>query len=377
MKLQSLFAAAIVGAAAIATTSCSNEEHVEGQSATQAEVKFKTNITAMTRSVTTGSSLKQFKTTAFLKQDNTYNTFMNTVVSQANGEWVTADKYVWPYNGSLTFYSVAPSTLNTTMPAADDYERVAPTFTFTAASDAANQSDVLYAVNADHQFTGSLASSIVNVNFRHALSQVVFKAKCENTQWEVSISDVKVHNLKSSGVYTLPMQTTAPLTNNDDVRGSWDLADELHSYNTGLESPVKNISEDVVELTSSSSLPLLLLPQSTTAWDPKNDPKCAQKGSYFTIRCQLQQKTSDGNKIIIWPASGVNAYVDIAIPVAVNWEEGKKYTYTFNFKEGAGYIPPTQTEGGNDVVPGANVLHAVQFNVTVDDYQNTNSEIRL
>lgn len=380
MKHQIYFAAAIA-CAAVAMTSCSSEEAFESMAQKEnAEIRFETNIAAMTtRAITTGSNLNKFNTTAFLKQEGVRSVMMNGVnVEKIAGEWKTAETYNWPYNGTMTFYSVAPANLATTMPTSDDFDTKAPTFSFTAASDAAMQSDVLYAVNANHQYTGSVASSIVNINFRHALSQIVFKAKCENTKWQVDISDVKVNNIKSEGVYTMPLATTTALNNVNDVRGSWNLGASINSYNTGIAEPKKNIGAEVVDITTSTSLPLLLLPQSTTAWDPKTDPKCMQKGSYFTIRCQLRQKTDDGKIITIWPASGEDAYVDVAIPASFNWEEGKKYTYTFNFKDGAGYIPPTQTGGGEDVIPGNPVLNAISFNVVIDDYTtSSNNEIKL
>lgn len=370
MKKQALLFAALMGAATMVTTSCSSEDSFESMPSTpKAEVQFTTNIQGMSRAITTGSNLNKFKTTAFLKQDGARTTFMDAVsVEKKDGVWKTADTYVWPYNGTLSFYSVAPATLPVSMPSAEEFDTNAPTFEFTAASDAAMQSDILYAVNANHQYTGSAASSVVNINFRHALSQVVFKAKCENEKWQVDISDVKIHNLKSTGVYSMPLQTTSVLTSEENVRGSWTLGNDINTYNTGIPEPKKNIGSEVVDLTTSTSLPLLLLPQTSTAWDPKADSKCEQKGSYFTIRCQLRQKTAEGTQIIIWPASGNNAYVDVAIPVSVNWEEGKKYTYTFNFKDGAGYIPPTQTGGGDDVLPGNPVLNAVSFSVSVNEF---------
>lgn len=377
MKKQTLFAAAIMGAAAMITTSCSSEDNFESMTTTpQAEVRFQTNITPMSRAVTTASNLNKFKTTAFLKQDDVRTTFMDAVtVENIEGVWKTTDAYVWPYNGTLSFFSVAPASLKVEMPSASDFDTKNAKFEFTAASDAAMQSDILYAVNANHQYTGSAASSVVNVNFRHALSQVVFNAKCENEKWQVDISDVKIHNLKSTGVYAMPLETTAALTSGNNVRGAWTLGDAINSYNTGIPEPKKNIGSEVVTLTSSTSLPLLLLPQTSTAWDPKNDSKCEKKGTYFTIRCQLRQKTAEGNQIIIWPASGDNAYVDVAIPVTVNWEEGKKYTYTFNFKDGAGFIPPTQTGGGDDVIPGNPVLNAISFSVAVDNFADNNGDV--
>lgn len=372
---------AALAIAAVATTSCTSEESFE-QMPTEsktANIRFRTNIEGMSRAITTSSNLNEFITTAYLKQDDVCAKLMDKVsVKKTDGTWTTDDVYVWPYNGTLSFFSVAPATLNPVMPAASEIETKAPTFNFTAESDAAMQKDVIYAVNANHQYTGSEESSVVNVNFRHALAQIVFNAKCENQNWLVDISDVKVHNIKSTGTYTMPMNTTAVLGNESNVRGQWTLGNTVNTYSTGIREAKHDISTEVVELTSSTSLPLMLIPQTSAEWDPKADAKCEKGGSYFTIRCQIRQKTAEGQYAIIWPASGDDAYVDIAVPVSANWEEGKKYTYTFNFKNGAGYIPPTQTGGGEGVMPGKPVMNSISFNVAVDEFgDNTDDKINL
>lgn len=356
----------------VAFSSCSSDENFESFQENPV-VQFQTDIAPMTRSVTTVSNLKDFTVSAFLKQNDLRSTFMDKVkVTNENGKWNTNGTYVWPYSGTLTFYSYSPSNLSVNMPSASSVDTTTPSFSYTAPSNSYQQSDVLYAVNANHQYTGSNASSVVNVNFRHALSQIVFSAKCENANWLIDIADVQIHNVKSTGKYTFPSATTQRLGSDasQDVRGSWTLESEVNSYNTGFE-PVVGISGNVVSLTSSDNLPLLLIPQTSTAWDPVNDPKCTKNGTYFMVRCKLKQKTNEGNYALIWPAGGQDAYGYIAVPVNIDWKEGKKYTYVFNFKDGAGYIPPTETGGGDGVVPGKDVLAKIAFDVLVDDFLST------
>lgn len=359
--------ASIIGA--VAFSSCSSEDAFETFQEAPV-VQFQTDIAPMTRSVTTLSNLKEFTVSAYLKQNDLRSLFMDKVkVTNEAGKWNTNGTYVWPYSGSLSFFSYSPSNLVVDMPAASSIDNSVPTFSYKAPSNSYQQSDVLYAVNTNHQYTGSNASSVVNVNFRHALSQIVFSAKCENTNWKVDIADVQIHNVKSTGKYTFPSTDTQKLTNDasKDVRGSWTLESEINSYNTGFE-PVVGITANTVSLTTSENLPLLLIPQTANAWDPTSDPKCTKNGAYFMVRCKLRQKTAEGDYALIWPAGGQDAYGYIAVPVNINWQEGKKYTYIFNFKEGAGFIPPTETGGGEGVVPGKEVLAKICFDVLVDDF---------
>ena len=44
----------------------------------------------------------------------------------------------------------------------------------------------------------------VQMNFKHILSQVVFKAKTTSSILEVDVENVKIHNFVHSGKFTLP-----------------------------------------------------------------------------------------------------------------------------------------------------------------------------
>lgn len=370
--------ASIIGVAAM--TSCSSEADFAEGAKTNDLIQFVTDADPMTRSITTTSSLNEFTVSAFLKQDALRSLYMDKVaVTKVDGSWKTAGEYFWPYNGTMSFFSYAPSSLEVAMPGAADFDVKTPSLDYIAPSNAIDQKDVIYAVNADHKFTGSVASSVVNVNFRHALSQIVFSAKCENANWVVDIADVQIYNVKSKGSYTFPASTTLALTEEgNDVRGNWDVKADLNSYNTGFEA-ITNIGSATTTLTSSTKLPLLLIPQTSNAWDPKADPKCENKGSYFMIRCKLKQKAADSdNYIRMWPKGDEEAYGYVAVPVQIDWKEGKKYTYIFNFKDGAGFIPPTETGAGEDVVPGSPTLAKITFDVVVDDFTTeTTSQVNM
>lgn len=60
-------------------------------------------------------------------------------------------------------------------------------------------------------------NGIVKFNFKHILSQVVFKAKTQYDNMQVDIDMIKIHNFKFAGAFTLP--ATAEET------GSWSSSD--------------------------------------------------------------------------------------------------------------------------------------------------------
>ena len=75
--------------------------------------------------------------------------------------------------------------------------------------------DVMYAMAKDR--TKDMNNGVVKFNFKHILSQVVFKAKTEYDNMEVDIDMIKIHNFKFAGAFTLP--ATAEET------GSWSSSD--------------------------------------------------------------------------------------------------------------------------------------------------------
>lgn len=368
----------LCGIAALAFCSCSNDEIIETAKVQKSsEITFSPSVGNMTRAITTASTLEQFTVNAFLNQgDNTINYIKDLSVDKANGVWTPAQSYTWPYSGKMTFYSYSPAGLDVTMPTSENFASVAPTITYTASSNPERQKDVLYAVNemnAADAYSDNANAKSVNVNFRHALSQIVFSAKNTNPGWILDISDVQIVNIKSKGVYTFPTTTTAPISaDGTAVKGSWALENILNSYSASFNT-VEKIGAEAVSLTTSAEGSLLVLPQTANAWNPKTDPNCQNNGAYFMVRCKIQQITPDGNALL-WPSKSTDTSAYVAIPVNIDWQEGKKYTYTFIFGDGAGFIPPTNTEGGENVIPGSDTFAKINFSVSVDEFQSTTNK---
>ena len=110
-------------------------------------------------------------------------------------------------------------------------------------------------------------------------------------------------------------------------------------------------SEAVIANTSA----LLLAPQptATTAWTKTS---ADVTGSRVAITCKIEDKTS-----------GVVYYDAIAyVPASFNWESGKNYTYTINFKDGAGQKPD-----------GENVLDIIEFTPSVTEWVPVSTDVVL
>ena len=308
----------------------------------------------------------------------------------------------WPNNLLLDFYAVVNGTIKWNVPAA---EGTAPATieNFTVPTTVSDQKDLLYAVKIDQKKGATAeATKAVSLNFRHALSQIVFQAKNTNENLYVEISGVRIVNVANKNTFTFPTADTDNellVDNNHDGSfegtnyananwGTWTtLAPATGAagetiYPVSFERVVvtgNNTNATVVNLTNNeageefNTNALLLLPQTSNAWKPETVPAPgfdgnAGNGSYFLVNCAIYNIAGDAfdsaNDTPLWGAIG--AHKEAAIPVAINWEQGKKYIYTFVFGEGGGYDP--EDPDPEDPDKPDPVLIPITFEVTVDDF---------
>lgn len=259
----------------------------------------------------------------------------------------------------------------------------APIFnSFSVASDVGNQVDLLYAVKKGE----TKETTPVQLNFRHALSQIVFKARNESENIFVQIKGVKVKNVKNSGTYTFPTTTDPNLptsgTADSKNRGSWALTDTKAEYNVPFSlTDVKGSKTNptVVNLTDAKGTALMLMPQTTNAWNPETnpDPDGSTAGSeattdtYLLVDCVIYNVSGEGSdlpgdNVCLWGDGSNGSYTtkELAIPVKFDWKEGHKYTYTLVFGNGNGGYDPDPEDPDNPEP----VLVPISFEVTVDEF---------
>lgn len=366
----------ILGAfAALVLTACSNDE-LTSVNRDGDEITFSVVTNSTTRAADVycnNNKPEDFKVWA--TYDN--KTYIDgDKISFSNGAWTnTSGTRYWP-EGEVTFFAQKNADdefkWDVTGPKIED---------FTVGSDVSEQKDLIYAVKSAKQADGK-----VTLNFRHALSQVVFQAKNTNANLYVEISGVSICKVGYKNTFTYPTSATDNNIENhegttgtityDGTWGTWaTLNGGVASYSVSFDAVAVPGTGEIKSLTNTnetdkefSSKALLLLPQETTAWDveasdAKGNPSL-QAGSYFLVKCQIYNvagSTVDKNSdVCLWGKEGA---ADVAIPVALKWDQGKKYVYTFVFGNGNGGFNPDPTP--DTPTP---VLVPITFDVTVDDF---------
>ena len=284
----------------------------------------------------------------------------------------TATRY-WPNSGEVTFYAHVNGTMT--------YDAgTLPTFeNFVVEANVANQVDLMYAVQKQAKSDGEQ----VTLNFRHALSQIVFAAKnASEGKLYVEISGVEVHNVaNTSAAFTFPAEATEnkvgehnggsnAIDYQDGTWGTWATATGSADY--AVSFAAKEVTATAAPLTyvedeSNFSNAMLLMPQgATTAWVPEDAPAVADTdGTYLLINCAIYNVAGTSfdpaKDVALWGAQG--AHEKIAVPASFAWEQGKKYIYTLVFGKGNGGYDPEP----DDNEPEA-VLVPISYDITVDDF---------
>lgn len=273
-------------------------------------------------------------------------------INYTNADWHyanAADLHYWPQDTHLNFYAVNPATVTGDMQQAYHWsiEKDAKTISYTSCDEYGNSKkvgdnkednqkeanyDVMYGIAKDQ--TQTTNNGKVKFQFKHILSQVVFKAKTALASMEVNIKDIKIHNFRLGGVFTLP---TA-----DGADGSWKLNEPaIPALKWGTFTVVKDKNINVTSTGADISVntPMLFVPQSLKAWETsattaktKKDAD-ANNESYLEISCKIKQSESGVGGVYVFGSD--SEYGTLYVPFGTTWEMGKRHIYTLIF--GGGY----------------------------------------
>ena len=381
-----------VALSAIALTACNNEDVLEVNQGRG--ISFQVATDASTKATaTTTNTISEFNVWGFTDANETLMNDVKVTGSNASG-WTynSGNDVFWPNSGTVDFYAMSPKECGGTVNITSSAQTIT---NFTVNTDVTKQVDLLYALETDESKADhEEGATPVKLNFRHALSQIVFKAKNTNSNLSVDIKGVRIAKVITGGDFTFPTSATSTQltttpgnsdTQTDASWGTWELGKEKGFYAAGITETKDITSTSGVKDLTSENGALLLMPQDITGWNIKGEngqSGAEDRDTYFLVSCKIYNVSGD-DEVLLWPAK--DEYREVAIPVTdITWKQGKKYIYTFIFGEGGGYVPPTDPEDPDpdptpdpdpeNPEPGDPVLVPVSFTVTVDDFQNGDAQ---
>ena len=376
MKKSTVMLWAIFG---VLLMSCSEEEIANVETSSRNAIGFNvlSNAAETRATPTTNTNLKNTDFdvfaftadgTAFMGKNDTEFEHDGVKIVYKNGKWDydnASDLRYWPTE-ALDFYAFNPGTVSEDMmafyswEATKDVQKISYTCMDEYGSGTTHANyDVMYAMAKGQ--TKDMNNGIVKFNFKHILSQVVFKAKTEYDNMQVDINMIKIHNVKMGGFFTLP--ATA------DGTGSWSDPADLPSEVSGLGkfTVVKDVNitvkSNTIATDISTTTPMLNRPQELTAWKVSETATKSKleadnaKQCYLEIACKIRQSGA-------YLLGSASEYKTIYVPFGDTWEQGKRHIYTLIF--GGGYDDQ-----------GEAVLNPIQFDAETTGWVDADKDVNV
>lgn len=372
MKFGKILAVAVV---ATVFASCSNEEELANVGKSESNAIRFAGISGLsdTRTTPIGThnlTSTNFDVMAFMSSDNALfmggkheaghsDQGVKIVYNTTAWDYDDPDKVAyWPTSGDVDFYAVSPAITNDLVLNhyfGYDMTSAAKTISYTTVDEYNSKGtnhDVMYAVTKGRNKENN-GTKPVQMNFKHILSQVVFKAKTTSSILEVDVENVKIHNFVLSGTFTLPA--------GEPAMSDWKLSPAAKgAYTVKLNAANVKTKNAVVNLSDMNS-PLMLIPQKLTKWStsagtavsiPEADNAIE---SYLEISMKLKQNDS-------YLIGSATEYKTVYVPFdnATGWEPGKRYIYTLIF--GGGYDDQ-----------GEPILSPITFDAATVDWADANA----
>lgn len=369
MKKSTVMLWAIFGALLMG---CSDEEIANVETSSRNAIGFNvlSNAAETRATPTTNTNLKNTDFdvfaftadgTAFMGKNDTEFEHDGVKIVYKNGKWDydnASDLRYWPTE-ALDFYAFNPGTVSEDMmvlyswEATKDVQKISYTCMDEYGAGTHANYDVMYAMAKGQ--TKDMNNGIVKFNFKHILSQVVFKAKTQYDNMQVDIDVIKIHNFKFAGAFTLPAAA--------DGTGSWSSSDLAfpHAFTVVKNANITvNSNTEATDITTNT--PMLNIPQELTAWTVSGASKTKKgaddaKQCYLEIACKIRQSGA-------YLLGSASEYKTIYVPFGDTWEQGKRHIYTLIF-------------GGGYTDQGEAVLNPIQFDAETTGWVNAAKDVNV
>ncbi|MDE5848733.1 MAG: fimbrillin family protein [Muribaculaceae bacterium] len=369
MKKTPLFLLAV---SAIALASCSEDEPVSVRQATNEAISFRSAMGTRATETTNANLDRIFVTAVYgdsvMGSGNAKSSFRNTLYFD-NAEFdkgadsyftaIAGKKYDWlAPTQKINFFAYSPSQdeLGADIMMKEDNSGMTLE-SFAVPEDISEQVDFITA-NASGTREANETSG-VELTFDHRLSQIEIRAKSENDNYTYKVIGARIGRPQFMGTF-------------DFNTNQWTLDDWHDTAVYTAACDTTTLSSDPVSIMGASGN-AMLMPQTLTPWDSKNDPDNVAREAYLSVLVNI---TRTDNGIQIYPFANesefthkpVREYGWASIPLSGTWEQGKKYIYTLDFSNGAGVIDPDDPYPGEKIIGGP-----IKFTVKVNNWVDGNN----
>lgn len=368
----------ILAAAAVALAACSNDDTIAvNQGIEEANtINFSTIVEGQTRAAgITSSNLLSFYVTAN-RGDEIY--FGEAPVQFAKDNttdpvsYRSATKYYWPSEGKLDFYAFAPAT-GTTITRTDSTE-----FSVTPAAAPASQEDFVYGVVRQQDKTSG--GNGVQLNFRHAMSDVIIQLKNTSSDKKVTVGNVSINYILPTGAFAPEFKTAAGsqsgfCTDGTDISnvtaasetgfyiapGAWSASGTRTGYTQAATTTAYAAGTTTAVALDDD---MILVPQLLV--NPGEYSAATENAVYNGATITVQLKIQDAQNHYL--AGTADAYVTAMWPLtAITWLPGHKYTYTLDLA-GGGYYTTNQENTDENLDPILKNAEIFFLTPTVDEW---------
>lgn len=335
--------------AALAITSCSQNEEIDAP-AQKAEIKFNTAVSKALRANTTiNANFTQFKAYAYSNSEDfkdatsSFNSLINGEKFEKNGEnWAVTDKtFYWPKTDKVSFFAYSLTTDNATWKAPTiATPNAAPQLTYTVATTAATQEDLLVSEKMNQTST----TSATNLVFQHALTKIGFKIKGTGKNVTYTVTELSV-TAKDKGTYTYKADATNP----SNILGSWQVASDATSqtYTLLTSAPDDDITIAVTETESINES--LITPNTADNNSTKSILMLIpQELTNVSINIKYKAEITDGGELYDLTATGET----LKFPTSNSWDAGKALVYTLVLSPGENLQLTGSTSDSWDLTEG-------------------------
>lgn len=337
---QLLLATALI---ASGLSSCTNDEPViESQGRA---INFRPAMTTRATEIT-NANLSAIKVAGFMGNATYFDAL--DFIKGDDSFFTSTPTYNWPGDDTeLSFYAYAPTTMSGVTLSTDTKNLKA----FSPDSNIANQVDFITSSATGKRSLNE--ASGVELSFNHQLSQIEIHAKAANDAYTFKISGIRIGEPVSTGDF-------------DFTTSAWTPATDKAIYEETYDTPVTLTATAANIMGTEGNA--MLIPQQLTAWDPDGDAVNSKEGAYLSVKLQIN--TVAGAQV--YPFASDEDCQWAAIPISTNWEAGKKYVYTLDLSNGAGYVDPKDPKPGTPVLGGP-----IKFTVDVVDWTPSDQDLPM